>query len=513
MNERSGEFWHPLEDGRVACDLCYRLCEIGEGGAGFCRIRANEGGKLVAKTYGLIPSPERGQSGYQMATDITFRPGLKSLIIGGRSCTAACSFCISQNGALAYGRRVQKGEAPPVELGQPGELVKTTPQGLVDFALRLGAQGLTFAKNEATLDFEFTYAASQLAKKAGLKISISTNGLTTPEAIRKLAPFVDDVTIGIKGSASPEFYRRFMHAEGAIPHVFEAMKAWAEAGVPMVVSDLLAPPQMQSDEEAKDAQEYLYPWIARELGEMTPIFIVPMRRPGTTLEQVESSTDYGSFLLGYGANDETYWHYVARFTEARKRASGAGLLYVLPHQTGPAEVRCHNCGNVLVKVFHRHRAGQHCILPDCLLGISYCMFKWHEQNVTSDSKCGSCGARVPVIAGDSTEMWQWRARELKPFANFLPPRAEVMREQREKFVAPQVKEILPLLLARPEGLTLADVLEHFKGEYSRPEVVHAVYARALAQMQELEMIEPVEGAYHLTARGIQVARGVLDQKG
>ena len=45
-------WWKPLENGKVHCYLCPRDCKIGEGQAGFCFIRKNEGGKLVTLGYG-----------------------------------------------------------------------------------------------------------------------------------------------------------------------------------------------------------------------------------------------------------------------------------------------------------------------------------------------------------------------------------------------------------------------------------------------------------------------------
>ena len=228
-DSREAEFWHPLHDNRVACDLCYRRCEIAEGGAGFCRIRVNRDGRLMATEFGVINPPYRRQNGYRRQGCMVFRAGIKSLAIGGRSCFASCSFCWVKSGALVHEQMTRKlNELPTVELGQTCGIVKTNPEQLVEYALRTGAQELSFTDNEPFVNFEFVYEAARLAKTAGLYVMLDHNGLATPEAIRKLAPFVDAVNIGIKGSGSPEFYARWMHAEGAVPHVVAAMRTWAE---------------------------------------------------------------------------------------------------------------------------------------------------------------------------------------------------------------------------------------------------------------------------------------------
>ena len=45
-------YWHRLDDGRIACTLCPRLCKLREGEHGLCRVRARRGGRIVLTTHG-----------------------------------------------------------------------------------------------------------------------------------------------------------------------------------------------------------------------------------------------------------------------------------------------------------------------------------------------------------------------------------------------------------------------------------------------------------------------------
>ena len=47
-----GRYWHVLDDGRVQCDLCPRLCKMREGQRGLCFVRACKDGGIVLTTYG-----------------------------------------------------------------------------------------------------------------------------------------------------------------------------------------------------------------------------------------------------------------------------------------------------------------------------------------------------------------------------------------------------------------------------------------------------------------------------
>ncbi len=61
------------------------------------------------------------------------------------------------------------------------------------------AKAVVFAENEPTLSYEFTYDVARLAKSEVLRVDVYGNGFSAPAAIRKLAPYVDAVDIGIKG--------------------------------------------------------------------------------------------------------------------------------------------------------------------------------------------------------------------------------------------------------------------------------------------------------------------------
>ena len=46
------KYWRKLEDGRIQCDLCPRLCKLDEGQRAFCFVRARHGDQIVSTTYG-----------------------------------------------------------------------------------------------------------------------------------------------------------------------------------------------------------------------------------------------------------------------------------------------------------------------------------------------------------------------------------------------------------------------------------------------------------------------------
>jgi pyruvate formate lyase activating enzyme len=52
INVHPARYWHKLNDGRIQCDLCPRLCKPHEGQRAFCFVRASQGDEIVLPTYG-----------------------------------------------------------------------------------------------------------------------------------------------------------------------------------------------------------------------------------------------------------------------------------------------------------------------------------------------------------------------------------------------------------------------------------------------------------------------------
>jgi pyruvate formate lyase activating enzyme len=95
--QRDAEFWRPLPDTRVACDLCYRRCELGDGEDGWCRYRGNRDGVMQIPEHGVTSQAVHDVTGHhpQDGGYFTFEPGAPVMLLGATYCTSSCSFCSS----------------------------------------------------------------------------------------------------------------------------------------------------------------------------------------------------------------------------------------------------------------------------------------------------------------------------------------------------------------------------------------------------------------------------------
>jgi pyruvate formate lyase activating enzyme len=401
---RPANFWRELPGRRVACDLCYRACALRPGEAGWCGFRENAGGAMRLREHGVLASCVRQMRGYQVDPFLTYKPGALSLFLGGVHCTAGCSFCMSKEITWAP-RRVPWAYGGERRPGQDGgwynHRAMLHPAGAVGLARDWGCSQVEFGINEPLLSWEFTRDVARLAREAGLEVVVETNGFSTPVAVRHLGPLVAAVDVGIKGSADPAFYDRWMRSPGAVPHVLASIGAWRAAGVHLIVGDVIAPGHMQSDAAFEEAARRLYTFLAEEAGEHTVVILTQMMTPGPAPDTIRFERFDGA-LLPKSATADDHARYVARIARAAEIAHACGLPYA--HQkTNEEAIYCHACGGLLLRL----ASPQICCGP-CTMATHYCQFWTHEQHATG-GRCDHCGAPVPIATLTPAELAAARA--------------------------------------------------------------------------------------------------------
>jgi pyruvate formate lyase activating enzyme len=114
-----GRYWHPLEDGRIQCDVCPRYCKLHENQRGLCFVRARRNDAIVLTTYGrssgfCIDPIEKKPLNH-------FMPGTAVLSFGTAGCNLTCKFC--QNWDISKARafdRLQDQASPEARRGGGG---------------------------------------------------------------------------------------------------------------------------------------------------------------------------------------------------------------------------------------------------------------------------------------------------------------------------------------------------------------------------------------------------------
>jgi len=185
-------FYESGPDKRADCKVCPRLCNIPPGKRGFCRVRENRSGTLYATNYGECSA--RALDPIEKKPLYHFHPGSLILSLGTVGCNLRCGFC--QNWNIAH-------ESPPTTF--------LAPERAVELARQQKEQGypcvgLAYTYSEPFMWYEYVYDTAKLARQAGLKNVLVTNGYISEEPLVALLPYIDAMNIDVK-AFTDEFYQ------------------------------------------------------------------------------------------------------------------------------------------------------------------------------------------------------------------------------------------------------------------------------------------------------------------
>jgi pyruvate formate lyase activating enzyme len=318
----------------VQCTLCPHNCILKDGKSGICRVRINQEGKLITEVYGYVSSinfdPIEKKPLYH------FYPGSIILSIGTYGCNLRCFFC--QN------CKISQTAAEP-------ELFRNfyTPQQIVSQALKQpGNIGIAFTYNEPVVWFEYMYDIARLAKKAGLKTVMVTNGFINKEPLAALLEYMDAFSVDLK-AFNEEFYTKVTSSK--LEPVKETLKQISQAGKHLEVVNLVIP-ELNDDETYFAA---MTKWIATELGQET-VFHISRYFPNYKLT-VEATPVSSINKLKRLAENELKYVYVGNiYAESNstyclkcKNILITRHSYTVSTDGLDEEGRCKVCGNYFLK--------------------------------------------------------------------------------------------------------------------------------------------------------------------
>ncbi|MDI7260226.1 MAG: AmmeMemoRadiSam system radical SAM enzyme [Thermodesulfobacteriota bacterium] len=272
---REAMFYANLDGQSVQCLLCPRECVISDGKRGFCRNRENKRGKLYSMVYGKPCVVDIGP--IEKAPLYHFAPGHSRLCLTCASCNLRCKYC--QNWHLSQ-RSLE-------ELNH----YSYSPEAIVQEAKRHKLSSISFTYTEPTVYYEYLYDISVIARQAGIKTSIVSNGYIRLEPLLKLLAILDAVKIDLKGF-SEIFYEEVCSA--TLKPVLESLitvkkeKVWLEI-VNLVIPTLNDDPKM-IDEMSRWIKENLGPDVPLHFTRFFPNYKLNHLSP-TPISTLESAYD------------------------------------------------------------------------------------------------------------------------------------------------------------------------------------------------------------------------------
>jgi pyruvate formate lyase activating enzyme len=302
-------YWHQLEDGRVQCDLCPRLCKLHEGQRGFCFVRARQNGQIVLTTYGR-------SSGYcvdpiEKKPLHHFLPGTAVLSFGTAGCNLACKFC--QNWDISKSREVNT-------LADAA-----SPEVIARAAAALGCNSVAFTYNDPVIFFEYATDVALACHARGIKtVAVTAGYICTPPRI-EFFRHMDAANVDLK-AFSERFYQQLTGSHlqpvlDTLVYLKHDTKVWVE------LTTLLIPGENDSDAEL----DAMTRWVVEHLGPDVPIHFSAFHPDWKMLHKPSTPP--------------------ATLTRARHIARENGIRYAYTgnvHDEEGGSTYCHHCGKKVI---------------------------------------------------------------------------------------------------------------------------------------------------------------------
>jgi pyruvate formate lyase activating enzyme len=241
-------FYEKLDKMRVQCHLCPNNCIILHGKRGSCRVRENRAGTLYSLVYGLPCTA--AVDPIEKKPLFHFLPGTTTYSIATPGCNLHCKFC--QNWQIS-----QRG---------PDEVpcFKLDPEEVVNNALKNGCKSISYTYVEPAIFYEYVLDTAKLARKAGLKNIMVTNGYLNPAPVKLLYKYIDAANVDLKGFTE-EYYRDI--CAGHLKPVLDTIKTIYKMGVWTELTTLIIP--TLNDDMATIRKQC--EWVKKELGTRVPM--------------------------------------------------------------------------------------------------------------------------------------------------------------------------------------------------------------------------------------------------
>jgi pyruvate formate lyase activating enzyme len=345
-----GRYWHRLDDGRIQCDLCPRLCKLHEGQRGLCFVRARQGDRIVLTTYGrssgfCIDPIEKKPLNH-------FLPGTAVLSFGTAGCNLTCKFC--QNWDISKARAFDRLQE------------EASPEAIADAAVASGCRSVAFTYNDPVIFLEYAIDTAIACRARGIKTVAVSAGYICAEPRVEFFRHMDAANIDLKGFTE-RFYRNLCSAQlGPVLETLQYLKH--ETDVWLEITTLLIPGENDSQSEI----EALSAWVMEHLGPDVPLHFTAFHPDWKMLDKPPTP--------------------LATLRAARTTGRATGLRHVYVgnvHDPAGDSTYCHTCGVMLI--------GR----------------DWHALtawNLTDDGRCVDCGTACPGVFHGPPGGWGRRRR-------------------------------------------------------------------------------------------------------
>jgi pyruvate formate lyase activating enzyme len=319
----------------IMCRICPNECVLKEGELSKCNNRKVRNSKLYTLAFGNPCSVNVDP--IEKKPLFHFLPGSRAYSIATAGCNLVCLNC--QNWTIS--------QTSPDKTRN----YALSPQEVVKECISSGCRSIAYTYSEPVTFYEYVFETATLAKKAGIKNVVKSNGYINPEPLKNLCSVIDAADIDLKAFTDSTYLKL---TGGKLQPVLDSLKVYKEMGIWLEITNLVVPTWTDNISEIRS----MCKWLSDNGFRNTPIHFSRFY-PIHKLEQLPPTP-------------------VDILNKAASIAAEEGLLYAYTGNVPGSELadtKCPGCKTILVK-----RQG----------------FRI-ESNTISGGKCSKCGHTIDGI--------------------------------------------------------------------------------------------------------------------
>jgi len=223
----------------IMCRICPNECVLKEGELSKCNNRKVHKSVLYTLAFGnpctVNVDPVEKKPLYH------FLPGSKAYSIATAGCNLVCLNC--QNWTIS---QISPDKTRNIDL---------MPEKVVEECIKNNCRSIAYTYSEPVTFYEYAYETALLARKAGIKNIIKSNGYINPEPLKKLCSVMDAANIDLKAFDESTYLKL---SGGKLQPVLDSLKIYRDSGVWLEITNLVIPTWTDNPDEIRKMCKWLY---------------------------------------------------------------------------------------------------------------------------------------------------------------------------------------------------------------------------------------------------------------
>lgn len=222
----------------IMCRICPNECVLKEGELSKCNNRKVHDSKLYTLAFGnpcsVNVDPVEKKPLYH------FLPGSRAYSFATAGCNLVCLNC--QNWTIS---QTSPDKTRNFDL---------MPEKVVEECLKSSSSSIAYTYSEPTTFYEYVFETATLARKAGIKNIIKSNGYINAEPLKKLCTVIDAANIDLKAFSESTYLKL---TGGKLQPVLDTLKLYKDLGVWLEITNLVVPTWTDNLDEIRSMCRWL----------------------------------------------------------------------------------------------------------------------------------------------------------------------------------------------------------------------------------------------------------------